>query len=61
VTTTTVTCTTNDADEGTLTFTINGTAVATAVPALGTLGKVLTIALVLGLGLLGFSLSRRTV
>ncbi len=62
-----LTFTTNDPDdgEGTVTYPvtcniITGGAQATAVPTLSTSGKLIAIFSVLGLGLLGFAVSRRT-
>lgn len=58
----TVTCNTNDADEATVSFTLNCTgANLLPVPAVGGLGKALLAALVIGMGLIGLGLRRQTV
>ncbi|HQX25395.1 MAG TPA: hypothetical protein PLE37_10495 [Pseudomonadota bacterium] len=55
----TLVCTTNDADEPTLTYNISGTAVNLVVPTMSAWGKALMAALLAGLGLLGFTMMRR--
>lgn len=58
----TVSCTTNDADEGTVSFTLNCTgANLLPIPAVNGLGKALLAALIIGLGLIGLGLRRQTV
>jgi len=62
VITETVTCNTNDADEATVSFTLNCTgANLLPVPAVGGLGKALLAALVIGMGLIGLGLRRQSV
>lgn len=58
----TVQCNTNDADEATVTFTLNCTgANLLPIPAINGLGKALMAALIIGLGLIGLGLRRQTV
>lgn len=52
-------CTTNDPDEGTLTYNISGTAVNLVIPTMSAWGKALMAALLAGLGLFGFAMMRR--
>lgn len=54
-------CTTNDSDEGTVTFALSCTSQVLSVPAMGSFGKGIMIALLAGLGLLGFAMRRRAV
>jgi len=56
-----LTCTTNDTDEATVVFALSCTAQVLSVPAMGSFGKGIMIALLAGLGLLGFSMRRRAV
>ncbi|AVP96028.1 hypothetical protein C7S18_01945 [Ahniella affigens] len=57
----TVTCNTNDADEATVSFTLNCTgANLLPIPAINGLGKALMAALIIGLGLIGLGLRRQT-
>jgi hypothetical protein len=55
----TLACTTNDLDEGAVTFALSCTAQILTVPALGNAAKGLLVALLAGLGLLGFAMRRR--
>jgi hypothetical protein len=57
----TLTCTTNDPDaaDASLVYNITGQAVNVIVPTLNTWGKALMALIVLGLGLLGFTMHRR--
>ena len=55
----TLVCTTNDPDEGTLTYNISGTAVNLVIPTMSAWGKALMAALLAGLGLFGFAMMRR--
>ena len=57
----TLTCTTNDTDEATVVFNLSCTAQVLSVPAMGSFGKGIMIALLAGLGLLGFAMRRRAV
>jgi hypothetical protein len=59
ITGSTLTCTTNDADEATVAWPLVCTSLSASIPTLSTTGKTLLGALVLGLGLLGFGLRRR--
>lgn len=54
-------CTTNDTDETTVTFALSCTSQVLSVPSLGNTAKGLMIALLAGLGLLGFAMRRRVV
>ena len=55
----TLVCTTNDPDEGTLTYNLSGTAVNLVIPTMSAWGKALMAALLAGLGLFGFAMMRR--
>ena len=59
VTTGTLTCTTNDTDEGTVVFALSCSSQVLSVPTMGSFGKGIMIALIAGLGLLGFTMRRR--
>lgn len=54
-------CTTNDSDETTVTFALSCTSQVLSVPALGNTAKGMLVALLAGLGLLGFAMRRRIV
>ena len=56
--TATVTCTTNDASEPTITYNLSCTGLNPSIPTLSDYGKLIMVVLVLGLGLLGFGLRR---
>ncbi len=56
-----LTCTTNDADEGTVVFALSCSSQILSVPTMGNLAKGMMIALLAGLGLLGFAMRRRIV
>jgi hypothetical protein len=60
-TTGSITCTTNDADEATVVFALSCSSQVLSVPAMGSFGKGIMIALLAGLGLLGFAMRRRAV
>lgn len=59
ITGSTLTCTTNDSDEGTVAWPLVCTSLSASIPTLSMTGKTLLGVLVLSLGLLGFGLRRR--
>lgn len=61
VTTGSLTCTTNDSDEAMVVFALTCSSQVLSVPAMGSFGKGIMIALLAGLGLLGFAMRRRAV
>jgi hypothetical protein len=59
-TTGTLTCTTNDPDVPTVTFGLSCTALVLSIPTISAAGKTLLATLLMGLGLLGFAMRRRS-
>jgi len=56
----TLTCTTNDPDVPTVTFGLSCTALVVSIPTISAAGKTLLATLLMGLGLLGFAMRRRS-
>jgi hypothetical protein len=56
----TLSCTTNDPDTQAATFNLTCTALILSIPTMSAAGKTLLAALLMGLGLLGFAMRRRS-